>query len=61
MNALLQFAISKDKLDDVDHCVLHFNQAILLYHQRQYTAAVLIMERVYKFIEPMGNYSIKLI
>lgn len=44
-----------EKLDDVDHCILHFNQAILLYHQQQYTAALRIMDRVYKFIEPMGK------
>lgn len=45
-----------EKLDDVDHCVCHFNQAVLLYHQRKYTVALRIMDRVYKFIEPMGRY-----
>ncbi|KAJ8926091.1 hypothetical protein NQ315_009948 [Exocentrus adspersus] len=48
-----QFKIKPEKLDDIDHCISQFNQAILLYHQRQYSAAQRIMDRVYKFIEPM--------
>ncbi|KAK4885485.1 hypothetical protein RN001_001756 [Aquatica leii] len=50
-----QFNLRMDKLDDVDHCVAHYNQAVLLYHQRQYSQAIRIMERVYKFIEPMDE------
>ncbi|KAJ8962748.1 hypothetical protein NQ318_001146 [Aromia moschata] len=50
-----QFKIKVEKLDDIDHCVVQFNQAILLYHQRQYTQAQRIMDRVYKFIEPMDE------
>ncbi|KAG5884107.1 hypothetical protein JTB14_024147 [Gonioctena quinquepunctata] len=50
-----QFQIKVEKLDDIDHCILQFNQAIILYHQRQYTAAQRIMDRVYKFIEPMDE------
>ncbi|XP_031345122.1 CCR4-NOT transcription complex subunit 10 isoform X1 [Photinus pyralis] len=50
-----QFKLRLEKLDDVDHCVAHYNQAVLLYHQKQYTQAIRIMERVYKFIEPMDE------
>ncbi|XP_063908299.1 CCR4-NOT transcription complex subunit 10-like [Zophobas morio] len=50
-----QFKIRVEKLDDVDQCIVHYNQAILLYHQRQYTNAIYIMDRVYKFIEPMDD------
>ncbi|KAK5647472.1 hypothetical protein RI129_002364 [Pyrocoelia pectoralis] len=50
-----QFKLRLEKLDDVDHCVAHYNQAVLLYHQKQYTQATRIMERVYKFIEPMDE------
>jgi CCR4-NOT transcription complex subunit 10 len=50
-----QFRIRIDKLDDVDQCIIHYNQAILLYHQQQYTNAIFIMDRVYKFIEPMDD------
>ncbi|EFA06148.2 CCR4-NOT transcription complex subunit 10 isoform X1 [Tribolium castaneum] len=50
-----QFKIRLDKLDDVDQCIVHYNQAILLYHQQQYTNAIYIMDRVYKFIEPMDD------
>ncbi|KAJ8964599.1 hypothetical protein NQ317_017654 [Molorchus minor] len=48
-----QFNIKIEKLDEIDHCVVQFNQALLLYHQKQYTDAQRIMDRVYKFIEPM--------
>lgn len=51
----MQFHVTLEKLDDVDHCILHFNQAVLFYHQQQYTSALRIMDRVYKFIEPIGN------
>ncbi|KAI4466623.1 ccr4-not transcription complex subunit 10 [Holotrichia oblita] len=54
-NIFNQFQMKLEKLDDVDHCVCHFNQAVLLYHHRQYTAALRIMDRVYKFIEPMDD------
>nr|CAH7758857.1 unnamed protein product [Callosobruchus chinensis] len=48
-----QFLIQAEKLDDLDHSIIQFNQAVLLYHQRQYTAAQRIMDKVCKFIEPM--------
>lgn len=50
-----QFQIKLERLDDIDHCIIQFNQAVLLYHQKQYTAALRIMDRVYKFIEPMDE------
>ncbi|KAF5307187.1 hypothetical protein FQR65_LT00703 [Abscondita terminalis] len=50
-----QYRLRLEKLDDVDHCVAHYNQAVLLYHQKQYSNAIRIMERVYKFIEPMDE------
>ncbi|XP_076267943.1 CCR4-NOT transcription complex subunit 10 isoform X1 [Rhynchophorus ferrugineus] len=52
-NVCQQFKIKVDKLEEIDYCIAQFNQAIILYHQRQYTAAQRIMDRVYKFIEPM--------
>lgn len=51
----MQFRLRLDHLDDVDHCVAHFNQAVVLYHQTQYTPALRIMEKVYKYIEPMDE------
>nr|XP_023025866.1 CCR4-NOT transcription complex subunit 10 [Leptinotarsa decemlineata] len=54
-----QFQVKVDKLDDIDHCIIQYNQAVILYHQRQYTAAQRIMDRVYKFIEPMDEYLAK--
>lgn len=52
---MFQHHIKIEKLDDVDHCIAYYNQAVVLYHQRQYTASQRIMEKVYKFIEPMGK------
>lgn len=50
-----QFKIKVDKLEEIDYCIAQFNQAVILYHQKQYTASQRIMDRVYKFIEPMED------
>lgn len=44
-----------DSLEDVEHCVIYFNQAVLLYHLKQYNTALKIMQKVFSFIEPMGK------
>ncbi|CAG9854808.1 unnamed protein product [Phyllotreta striolata] len=54
-NICNQFQIKSGSLDDIDHCIVQYNQAVLLYHRKQYTAAQRIMEKVYKFIEPMDE------
>ncbi|XP_078253755.1 CCR4-NOT transcription complex subunit 10 [Rhinoraja longicauda] len=41
-----------DGLDDVENSMLYYNQAIILYHLRQYTEAISIGEKLYQFIEP---------
>ncbi|KAJ0000568.1 hypothetical protein NQD34_012410 [Periophthalmus magnuspinnatus] len=41
-----------DGLDDVENCMLYYNQAIVLYHLRQYSEAIAIAERLYQFLEP---------
>ncbi|CAH1100955.1 unnamed protein product [Psylliodes chrysocephalus] len=48
-----QFQVKANKLDDIDQCIIQYNQAVLLYHQKQFTTAQRIMDKVYKFIEPM--------
>lgn len=45
---------SADAVDDVEKCVMRYNQAILLYHTRQYNAALQIMIRLFSLIEPLG-------
>lgn len=45
---------STDTIDDIEKCVMRYNQAVLLYHTRQYSAALQIMNRLFAFIEPMG-------
>ncbi|ENN80040.1 CCR4-NOT transcription complex subunit 10 [Dendroctonus ponderosae] len=52
-NLCAQFKIKVDKLEEIDYCIAQFNQAVILFHQKEYTAAQAIMDRVYKFIEPM--------
>lgn len=44
-----------DSLEDVEHCVIYYNQAVLLYHLKQYGAALKIMHKIFSFIEPMGK------
>ncbi|MFT7811723.1 CCR4-NOT transcription complex subunit 10-like [Arapaima gigas] len=41
-----------DGLDDVENSLLYYNQAVIHYHMRQYTEAILIGEKLYQFIEP---------
>lgn len=40
-------------MEDVEQCILHYNQAALLFHQKKYGEALRIVDRIYKFIEPM--------
>ncbi|XP_069676719.1 CCR4-NOT transcription complex subunit 10-like isoform X2 [Periplaneta americana] len=42
-----------DALEDVEHCVIYYNQAVLLYHLKQYSTALKIMQKIFSFIEPM--------
>ena len=48
---------SSESLEDVDHSVLYFNQAIILYHLRQYKASLAILDRLFQFIDPLGTSS----
>lgn len=41
-------------MDDIEKCVMRYNQAVLLYHTKQYTSSLQIMNRLFSFIEPMG-------
>uniref|UniRef100_A0A673BG67 CCR4-NOT transcription complex subunit 10 n=1 Tax=Sphaeramia orbicularis TaxID=375764 RepID=A0A673BG67_9TELE len=41
-----------DGLDDVENCLLYYNQAIIHYHMRQYSEAISIGEKLYQFLEP---------
>ncbi|KAK3603937.1 hypothetical protein CHS0354_042949 [Potamilus streckersoni] len=46
---------SGESLEDVDHSVLYYNQAIILHHLRQYKAALSILDRLFQFIEPLDE------
>ncbi|XP_030637668.1 CCR4-NOT transcription complex subunit 10 [Chanos chanos] len=41
-----------DGLDDVENSILYYNQAIIHYHMRQYSEAILIGEKLNQFLEP---------
>lgn len=47
---------SSEAIDDVEKCIMRYNQAVLLYHTKQYNAALEIIKRLFAFIEPMGMY-----
>lgn len=44
-----------DGVDDVENCLLYYNQAIIHYHMRQYSEAISIGEKLYQFLEPFGT------
>lgn len=48
-----------DGLDDVENSMLYYNQAVILYHLRQYTEAISVGEKLYQFIEPFGMLSVE--
>ena len=55
---MFQMKVSLEKLsslDDVDQCTAYYNYAVILYRLQQYTQAVAILDRVFQFIEPMGE------
>ncbi|XP_043528769.1 CCR4-NOT transcription complex subunit 10 [Frieseomelitta varia] len=44
---------STETIDDIEKCVMRYNQAVLLYHTKHYNASLQIMNRLFAFIEPM--------
>ena len=42
-------------LDDVDQCVIYYNQAVVLYYQKQYNVAITLLDKLFQFVEPMGK------
>ncbi|XP_052817099.1 CCR4-NOT transcription complex subunit 10-like isoform X2 [Mya arenaria] len=46
---------SGEGLEDVDHSVLFYNQAIILYHLRQNRASLAILDKLFPFIDPLSS------
>ncbi|XP_046397199.1 CCR4-NOT transcription complex subunit 10 [Ischnura elegans] len=44
-----------DSLEGPTHCVIFFNQAVLLYHMRQYSTAIRILNALLPYIETMDE------
>lgn len=40
-------------LEDVDNCIFYYNQAIMLFHVKQYNTAFQLISKVFSLIEPM--------
>ena len=51
--------MSLDKVDsleeDSEQGIFFYNHAVILYHVRQYKKALHILDRLFKYIEPMGQ------
>ncbi|XP_063055756.1 CCR4-NOT transcription complex subunit 10 isoform X2 [Engraulis encrasicolus] len=50
-------AVEDDGLDDVENSILYYNQAIIHYHMRQYSEAIVIGEKLYQFLEPFEKFA----
>ncbi|XP_076226498.1 CCR4-NOT transcription complex subunit 10 isoform X2 [Nomia melanderi] len=50
---------STETIDDIQKCVMRYNQAVLLYHTKQYSASLQIINRLFAFIEPMESLAHK--
>lgn len=44
-----------ETVEDAEKCVMRYNQAIILYHTKQYNQALQIMNKLLSYIEPMGK------
>lgn len=40
-------------LDDIDNCVILYNQSVTLYHFHQFHAAICILDKIFQYIEPL--------
>uniref|UniRef100_A0A2C9L9D5 CCR4-NOT transcription complex subunit 10 n=1 Tax=Biomphalaria glabrata TaxID=6526 RepID=A0A2C9L9D5_BIOGL len=45
----------KSNLDDADYAVVYYNKAVILYHEKQHRAALSILEKLFKYIEPIDE------
>lgn len=42
--------------DDVDHCIIYYNQAVIYYNQKQYEKALNLLNKIFSLIQPMGMF-----
>ncbi|CAL1547442.1 unnamed protein product [Lymnaea stagnalis] len=45
----------KSNLDDADYAVVYYNKAVVLYHEKQHRAALSILEKLFRYIEPIDE------
>ncbi|XP_046621243.1 CCR4-NOT transcription complex subunit 10-B [Neodiprion virginianus] len=46
-------ANTTEAVDDVERCVMRYNQAVLLFHTKQYDLALKVVNKLFTFVEPM--------
>lgn len=44
-----------DSLEDLENCIYYYNYAVLLYHLKNFTKSLAVINKVYSFIESLGN------
>ncbi|XP_014285897.1 CCR4-NOT transcription complex subunit 10 isoform X2 [Halyomorpha halys] len=42
--------------DDVDHCIIYYNQAVIYYNQKQYEKALNLLNKIFSLIQPMEEW-----
>ncbi|BFZ19332.1 hypothetical protein BsWGS_22371 [Bradybaena similaris] len=45
----------KSNIDDADYAVVYYNKAVVLYHEKQYRAALSVLEKLFRYIEPIDE------
>jgi len=45
----------KSNLDDADYAVVYYNKAVMLHHEKQHRSALSILEKLFKYIEPIDE------
>ena len=44
-------------IDDIDHCTVFYNYAMILYRLQQHQKAIEVLSKVFQFVEPLGKWS----
>ncbi|XP_006813779.2 CCR4-NOT transcription complex subunit 10-A-like, partial [Saccoglossus kowalevskii] len=44
-----------DNLEDIEHAILYYNHAVILYYLHQYKESARILEKLFQFIEPLDE------
>uniref|UniRef100_A0A0B6ZK74 CCR4-NOT transcription complex subunit 10 n=1 Tax=Arion vulgaris TaxID=1028688 RepID=A0A0B6ZK74_9EUPU len=45
----------KSNIDDADYAVVYYNKAVVLYHEKQHRAALSVLEKLFRYVEPIDE------